>query len=262
MNKRIDLVGTGIMNLVKMNHEEYVGHYNNDTDNAKSIEDAINGAKEPYRMYKSVVQGLFNSGFLKLGESDFNVDQLFGYIYGVKCVEKLEWLLTLHQWLLDKGYTDHSDWDKKWNTSGDNYYSAYEFNVAKDSDPRVDDMLGKESEVRTQVWKVVIMENQSPTYAVALEMCEFTGKPRSMFLVRIKADYDSKDRTQEFLDIVASGKFEHNYTWSAYNSSDFGSLAMVDIEEMECKTVIQPKAIEMVLLNINSGYACIELEEE
>ena len=305
-----DLVTSGIRTLAKSS-KKYAGYVKQDraiTDGLVPFLKKAKSHKESYQGYKAVVQSLFESGFLNTSDRDFNVEQMFNYIYGVKCVSALPSLLTLHKWLMDNDYTDHFGIEepsclykhqdvmkcfdcnktfpaeqttcstcktavgkKVFNTSGDNYFSAYEFDYALTEIDRdvmniSSKTLGKkiDDEDRPQAkTRVVIAENQSPMWAFVIVDSPYTGEPDTLFIVRLKCNYNDPCRLQALLDMAEKNTLENNYKWSTSNdTSRYGIIAAVDIKNLECKMVLQPKHIESALFNVYSGHTCIEVKGE
>jgi hypothetical protein len=252
--------------------------------------------------YKAVVQALFESEFLSVKDRDFNTEKLFNYIYGVKCVHSVPSFQKLHSWLMDNDFTDHIgtlepsslyeskgslvcfDCDKTYplshvketgctncktttnqktfNSSGDNYYSAYQFeHKLSDIQKGIIDMSPEDSEDRLTTFdRVIVVENQSPMWAFVLTESAFSGEPDEFSIVRLKCNYDDKDRLPELLELVKNNKLKNNHDWSTYNdTSRYGVIAHVKIEDMECKPVLQPKHIESALFNLYSGVDSLEL---
>jgi hypothetical protein len=253
------------------------------------------------------VQALFESGFLSTEDSDFNTGQMFGYIYGVKCFQALESFDSLHKWLTDNKYTDHVGQQeashlyavcdelkcfscdstyptshgketgctnctstvnqKTWNSSGDNYFSAYSFEhqLSKTERDVIDmsiDCNETDSEERTTYQdRVIVIENHSPMWAIVAEVCPFTGETETLRLVRLKCAYNDEDRLPELLELVKTNSLENNHKWSAFDdTSRFGVITSLDVKSMECKPVLQPRHIESALFNIYSGIASITEE--
>jgi hypothetical protein len=249
--------------------------------------------------YKAVVQALFESEFLSTRDRDFNTDQLINYIYGVKCASSIPSFQKLHTWLMANGHTDHVgtqvpsdlydvkgelrcfDCDntyplshkketgcthctsttnqKTWNPSGDNYYSAYQFeHKLSDTEQTVIKISRSDRERPKTFDRVIVVENQSPMWAFVVMDNPFTGQPDELYIVRLKCNYDDKDRLPELLELVKNNQLENNHDWSGYNdTSRHGVIACVKIDDMECKPVLQPKHIESALFNIYSGCDCL-----
>lgn len=290
--------------------EEYRANFTKDQSICNDLVPVLKRVKDDsYSGYKAVVQAMFESGFLSTGDRDFNAEQLFNYIYGVKVNEALPAFLELHAALIEHGYNDHVgvkvpsdlyviretdtnehshlacfDCDteyplshgketgctkctsttdtKTFNTSGDNFYSAYEFDhVWSDSAEIVRNMrpLREGEEELDLKAKVIIAENQSPMFAYVLFPSEFTGNPDDFYIVRLKSDYKDQDRLPELLELVKTGKFENDHSWSAYNDTTrHGIIAHLNVKEQEVKPVLQPRHIESGLFNIYCGHCCIE----
>jgi hypothetical protein len=263
-------------------------------------------ADSAYQGHKAVVQALFESGFLSTSDSDFNTKQLFNYIYGVKCFQALDSFDSLHKWLTDNDYSDHvgqqepSDLyivngelqcftcdstypnshgketgctnctstinQKTWNSSGDNYYSAYSFDhVLSDSERKTIETTSEHCKANTQEERptyqnrVIVIENQSPMWAIVVDVCPFTGKSSELHIVRLKSSYNDKNRLPELLELVKSNSLKNNYEWSAHTGgASFGIITTLDVRSMECNPVLQPHEIESALFNIYSGVDSIE----
>jgi len=250
-----DLIDCGIESLVSIK-SEYAEYSRKDHAIAKALEAPLSVAENKdfgYRPYRAVVQAMFESGFLDTGESCFNTEQLFKYIMGVKVYHKVDMFLTLHANLMELGATDHDG--KGFNTSGDNYFSAYEFDKVLSESSKTVMKLYPRERVTPPKTKVIIIENQSPMFAVVMDYCAFTQFPKRMTLVRLKRNYDDTCRIQQFLDIVKTSKIEEDHKWSAYNDSiDYGVITTLDLDKMECNPVLNYRDIESVLFSIGSGY--------
>lgn len=298
-----DLITSGYDGLIEHN-EEYAGYAEKDHSIANALIPALkkaNDKKASHQGYKAVVQALFESEFLSPTDRDFNTDQLFNYIYGVKCAHAVPSFQKLHSWLMDNDYTDHIgdlepstiyeskgslvcfDCDKTYplshgketgctnctsktnqktfNSSGDNYFSAYQFeHTLSDTEKFVIEMSPRDDDERATTFnRVIVAENQSPMWAFVLTENAFTGEPDDFYIIRLKCNYNDKDRLPELLELVKNNKLENNHDWSTYNdTSRYGIVAQVKIQEMECKPVLQPKHIESALFNIYSGCSCID----
>lgn len=261
-----------------------------------------------YRGYKAVAQALFESGFLSTSDSDFNTDELLKQIYGVKCVSAIPALLELHQWLMANNYNDHIGYDapspiykhngaltcfdcgskypisssktvcgnctskvgkKVFNTSGDNYFSAYEFDYAYTEIDKIvmkttDDEFGKEEIDRPQAKvRVVVAECQSPMWAFVLIDSPYSGEPETLHIVQLKCNYNDPCRLDELLKMAKENTLDDNHHWSVMNNTiNYGIVATVDVKSLECSTVLQPKNIESALFNIYSGHTCISMKKD
>ncbi len=298
-----DLITSGYSTLIATN-KKYAGYAEIDHGIANALIPELEKASDQsqsHKGYKVVVQALFESGFLSVDERDFNTEQLFNYIYGIKCVNAVPAFMELHTWLMENNFTDHigkqvpstlytvkeklhcfncnSNYplsqgkekgcdkctetveQKTWNNSGDNYFSAYKFeHKPSDIDLSVIDISkGKSDSKREPVFdRVIIVENQSPMWAFVLTENVFSGDADELYIVRLKCNYNDKDRLPELLELVKNNKLESNSDWSAYNdTTKHGVIAHVKVENMVCKPVTQPKHIESALFNIYSGFSCL-----
>lgn len=264
-----------------------------------------NANETSHQGYKAVVQALFESGFLSTSDSDFNAGQLFNYIYGVKCVHALDAFTQLHHFLMNNEYTDHlgtlkpselyevgdklqcfncdeefplshdkesgcsnctSSFNQKvFNTSGDNYYSAYQFEHSlSDTEKFVikHHPRKKGNEYPKAYDRVIVVENQSPMWAFVVTGCPFSGEDKDFFIVRIKSNYDDENRLEELLELVKNNQLKNSFNWSINNSTNYGIIAHVTISDMQCSVVVEPKAIESALFNIYSGQCCVKEAEK
>lgn len=298
-----DLITSGYSPLIEIN-EKYAGYAEMDHGIANALIPELkkaNDKSQSHQGYKAVVQALFESGFLSVEDRDFNTEQLFNYIYGIKCVNAVPAFKHLHTWLMENNFTDHigkqapstlytvkeqlrcfncnstyplshgkekgcnkctqTVEQKTWNNSGDNYFSAYKFeHKPSDIDLSVIDISKGESDSKREPVfdRVIIVENQSPMWAFVLTENVFSGDPDELYIVRLKCNYNDKDRLPELLELVKNNKLENNSDWSAYNdTTKHGVIAHVEVENMVCKPVMQPKHIESALFNIYSGFSCL-----
>lgn len=246
-----DLINAGLESLLKIEHPDYFEKSMIDHRKADTIVAAIMEVTDA-QDYKVVVQALFESGFLSIRDSDFSCDQLFACVYGVKVHHALETFNNLHIALMRAG---HIDAETSYNSSGDNYYSAYEFmqKPAKIAQSVAD---------RGHVWptdimrKVIVVENQSPMYAYVLEHSIFTGEPSEFYMVQLRAEYD------EDVDLpgLIGAEFEVDkvYGWDAYDLHKTKRIiTTLKIDGMMCNPVLEPKRIEGMLFNLYSGLCSI-----
>ena len=102
--------------------------------------------------------------------------------------------------------------------------------------------------------RVIVIENQSPMWAIILTSNPFNGKPDTMSIVRLKANYNDPCKLGELLELVKHNKFEDNYTWRRYTTTQAHTLITdVKVSDMQCQQVTMPKSIEYALFNIYSG---------
>lgn len=237
---------------------------------ADSIAAAVDGMDAMH--YRAVVQGLFEGGFLTTDDRDFNCEQLFQHIYGVKVFNALDAFSLLHAKLRAMGMIDHSQYETKYNTSGDNYYSAYTFHIYPTNDNykvcRISDKVLKRKERKTPDdfnWpeakrRVVIVENQSPMWAYILEDDVFTGKATKFHIVQLRENYNDDANFTELI--------EAEFNFKSLNISAFNDtvtrhiLTTLNIEDQECEPVLEPKRIEYALFNIYSGRDSLGEKEE
>lgn len=295
------LINSGIETLIKFD-ETYKGYSETDSAISENIQDAMNEDKlsVAYRPYLAVVEALFESGFVSTDVSCFNTDQLFNYIYGVKAVEQLENFTSAHNKLTEIQANDHigsqqpselyvtnSKKDgkqlscfncdsiynietknkedgcdhcttfcntKTYNSSGDNYFSAYSFKRKGTPDSE---------EKNNPVTRVLIIENQSPMYAIVVDEKTYSLTPKSMTIVRLKRKYNDPCRLKEFLKLVEEDMLKNNTKWSPFNDTiSFGIITTVSIDDKSCDAVIEPKSIESALLNLESLAYCLDVDTD
>lgn len=242
-----DLINAGIESLLESKHPDYFEKSKIAHRKAAAITDAVIEVDDA-QDYKIVVQGLFEGGFLSIGDSDFDCDQLFACVYGVKVYHALETFNNLHIALMRAG---HVDAKISYNSSGDNYYSAYEFMQKPDK-------IAQSVADQGYVWatnimrKVIVVENQSPMYAYVLEHSIFTGEPSKFYMVQLRADYDEE---VELLRLISTDfDMGEASEWSAYDLHKTKRIITVlKINDMMCNPVLEPKRIEGMLFNLYSG---------
>ena len=196
-----------------------------------AITPAIN---EHSNNYRAVVQGLFESGYLSVSDRDFSFDQLLKYSLGVKMHHALDAFNELFDMLVGGGYTDPRSRDTEYNSSGDNYYSAMTFGGQR---------------------KVIFVENQSPSWVYVLEHEIHTGKPKDLYMIRLKSEYDDPDKIQAVIDMEADFTDRSDHQFSAYDRKQVHRIiARLDIMHMSCEEGWwEPSEILFCLFNIYSG---------
>jgi hypothetical protein len=279
--------------------EKYAGYAEKDHSIAEALIPSLEKAAtdgQNHKGYRAVTQALFESGFLSLGEGDFNLDKMMEHIYGAKCVNVIPSFLKLHDWLLSKGHTDHvgeqvpsrlysvsksslvcfkcdssfntsqdkdagcpkcTSVDNKstWNSGGDNYFSAYQFSYElSDSSKFVIKQSPSKRERPAPQARVIIMERQSPMWAIVVKDSPFSNEPKTLTIVRLKINYSDEDRVEELLKLVKENKLTDNSEWSSLSSKkNYGVITTVKIESMACDRVYEPKAIENALFCLYNG---------
>lgn len=237
--------------LIDMGDKDYKKQSALDHKHSKVIADAIQEVtKDSAQSYKVIIQALFEGGFLSTNDSDFSCDQLLKYVYGVKVYHAIDDFIKLFDMLMKNGMTDHTDYDKKYNPSGDNYYSAYEFDV-KPTDIELRILDGEPS--RTDVKrKVIVVENQSPMFAYILDYSMFINTPDEFTIVLMKGDYDDPDTLPELLHYEFDLHDKHE--WDALCNKTIKIITTMYFRTMECNLVTNPTRIEYALFNIYSGH--------
>ncbi|WP_415912354.1 hypothetical protein [Neptuniibacter sp. QD37_11] len=215
---------------------------------------------------KVVVQAMFESKFLKTGSSDFNVSQIMQYAYGIKLHEALATFHKIFNLLEERG---HTSIENKCGTTGDNYYTALKYQVK----PTDDDILIRslhreffESSVEdsfpTDVYrKVLVIENQSPMYALVLEYSLFSGDPTELHIVRLKENYNDPDRLTHMIE-AEFNKVAQLCDGSAYSEKTCRPITTLKISDMECTHVNSPRLIELALINLETGLFHLEDNED
>lgn len=258
----LNLIDATIKNLIDSEHPEYVqrsqiGHAHKDS---VVVGMAAMAMDKKNQSYLAMVQALFESGFLSTSESCFNLSQLWEYIYGVKMHTALGTFLKLFDELVSRSHIapDHKT---AYNPSGDNYYCAMQFQIKPDEDDiKVREIsanhFGSDAEpFRTDVFrKVIIIENQSPTYAVILDYSIWTNEPAKLHFMRLKEDYSDSDVLTDLIE--REFDIADNYQFTSYGGDKkiCKIITTLDVDSLGCKPVVAPHTIEHVLFNIYSGY--------
>lgn len=213
---------------------------------------------------RALTQALFESGFLTLSERDFNLGQMFGYIYGVKMHESVAAFLSLFDKLVTGGHTK-VDRQTMYNPSGDNYYCAMQFQVK----PSEDDnwvrnftsthlkMSDAVDDFRMDIFrKVIVMEHQSPMYAVVLDHSIYTGDPKEMYFVRLKENYNDPDALQDLIEAEFNfddSKVNNKYSAHLDHTTVCKIISKLNVEQMFCEPVYYPQLIDSILFRLNSA---------
>lgn len=261
-----DIINASIESLVQRDDKEYVersriGHQMKDSVLQGLTVMANDKNNESCR---ALTQALFESGFLTLSERDFNLGQMFGYIYGVKMHESVSAFLTLFDKLVLGGHTKF-DRSSMFNPSGDNYYCAMQFQVK----PSEDDnwvrkftstqlkMSDSVDDFRTDIFrKVIVMEHQSPMYAVVLDYSIFTGNPKEMYFVRLKENYNDPDVLSNLIEVEFNfddSKVSNKYSAHLDHSTVCKIISKLNVEQMFCEPVYYPQLIDSILFRLNSA---------
>lgn len=261
-----DIINASIEGLVERKDREYlersrVGHEMKDSVLPGLTVMANDKNNESCR---ALTQALFESGFLTLSERDFNLGQMFGYIYGVKMHESVSAFLTLFDKLVLGGHTKF-DRSSMFNPSGDNYYCAMQFQVK----PSEDDnwvrkftstqlkMSDSVDDFRTDIFrKVIVMEHQSPMYAVVLDYSIFTGNPKEMYFVRLKENYNDPDVLSNLIEAEFNfddSKVSNKYSAHLEHSTVCKIISKLNVEQMFCEPVYYPQLIDSILFRLNSA---------
>lgn len=237
---------------------EYVAGSVTDHIIADDIVSAL-GTHYDHMKYRAVIQGLFESGFINTNDSDFGFEKLLEGVVGVKMYHALPSFNKLFDLLVKGGFTDH---DTNYNPSGDNYYSAYSFNVEPDDTDILDDTVRAKLKDRGAPRNVIVVENQGPMFAYILDHSIYTGEPKTLTIVRMKEEYDDPDKLPELLEMEFDfGKY--NYEWSANRNSAARIMAVLDIPAMECKDGwFDPVRVCNALFNIYSGVYGLEQDSK
>jgi len=266
-----DIIDATIEGLIESGHPEYVersrqGHAMKDA----VLPGMIAMAKDQtHCAYRAMTQALFESGFLTTSERCFNLDMLIALVYGTKVHGAIPTFLNLWDQLTARGFTSLSDRHAMYNPYGDNYFSAVQYQINPDEDDYKVREIARETaggnqnanddDFRKDVFrKVIYIENQSPAWAVVLENSLYTNTPDKLHLLQLKEDYNDPDvlaglHAMEF-DVA------QQFKWSAYGSRKTINkiVTTLEVDKMECKPVLDPKAIEHILFDIYSGFDSIE----
>lgn len=261
-----DLITAGIEELCDLENPEYLdrARIGNAYKNALLPGMTAMAGDKKNCAYRAMVQALFESGYLSRAESDFNLEQLLNHIYGVKMHESIATFERLFDALMEMGHTEHTS-ERAYNPSGDNYYSAMKFQIK----PTVEDVKTRDivnemfpkNHTEPEAWrsdiyrKVIVIENQSPTFAVVLDHCIYTGKPTEMHFVLLKQDYNSVNPLDKFINDEFN--FKGRWDLNSYANRSKGKphiIATLDIRMMEAKPIYMPAQIDQVLFNIYSGH--------
>lgn len=201
------------------------------------------------KTFSALVQALIESEVINAQEKDFGTKELMNRIYAAKMHQSLSSALSLHQSLMDNGFTKH-DHNNAFNSSGDNYYSAMTFTL-KSGDSALK-FTPKEyaNDVKRHV---IIMEGQSPMYAAIIQESAFSKKPETFLLVKLRHDYDHDDHMDELIERQFDIDSDHN--WSPYNDGrPEGIIARLDIASIETKDrIVEPASLESALFRVYSG---------
>lgn len=257
-----DLINGGVEGLIERDVKDYRENSRIAHKKCNAITSAIAEVTDS-QDYRVIVQALFEGGFLSTGDSDFSFDQLLGHVYGVKAYRALDAFHALHFRLMSEGMNGG---ENRYNTSGDNYYYAYEFPAKPNgtelsavnmrSETRDPDDKGYREDV---VRKVIVVENQSPAFAYILESSIFTGEPQKLHFVQLMLNYDD----DLGLDELLACKFDISnvHEWSAWNDLKTRRIiTTLDIQKMECTPIVLPKRIEYMLFNLYSGECSVEID--
>ena len=209
--------------------------------------------------YKAMTQALFESGFLSTGDRDFNLEKLLNHIYGTKIHCATDAFFQLYETLSARGYTDPFDRTRVFNPSGDDYLSAFKFQVRPSEDEIwVRNFTNDQKETPIKDWpddvyrKVIYMECQNPAYALVMDYSIFTNEPKAFHLLQIKGAYGDPERLEALynLEFNIGDEFEYSAGSTDRTCRIITTLCM---ESMEASPVIEPKKIESVLSRLYSG---------
>lgn len=262
-----DIINASMESLLRLNAPEYVemsrlGHEMKDALVPGLSVMAKDNDNSPHL---ALTQALFESGYLSKTQRCFNLDMLWATIYGAKMHTAMDTFLNFFDWLIKNG---HAGTERKsmFNPSGDNYYSAFQFQLRPDeSDLAVrklnKELMGKETDevedsFRTDVYrKVIYIENQSPAYAVVLDYSIFCNHPTHMHYVRLKRNYNDPCHLNELVSIEfdVTGKQASNKYSSYHTDKVCRIISTLNVDSMECKPVIEPVVIDSIMDNIYCG---------
>lgn len=256
-----DLVDAGIEILVATGHAEYVNRSVVGHQKSAAIEAALSavGSLES----SVVVQAMFESGFVSLDEDHFHIDEMLGLIYGVKMYHRLADVQALHAELMARGATNHFDTGTCYNPWGDNYLSAHQFQLKPDDDDiKVAAAIGTAKDSwRTDVYsKVVVIECQSPTYAIILEPSIHSGELICMSFVRVCKEHTKHPMALKKL-FLKDFDITRDHDWSPYSDNNGRILTTLDIHTMSAKPISNHGELEHVMDMISSSLHCIRRDE-
>ncbi|WP_415912353.1 hypothetical protein [Neptuniibacter sp. QD37_11] len=234
-----DLINASTEFLIKHESPEYVAT----SEQLHSIKDALvptlkdasnacldDGAK-------TVVQALFESGFLTTDDRDSNLRHLLQYIYGVKLHESMEPFLVLHKQLTEHGFTSE---ENSFNASGDNYYCALD---------------SKETCTEGQpLRKAIYVENQSPAYLLVIDRAR-QGK---FHIVRLRASHKDPSKLTKFIEADFKDVEKLCTGGGPFDLNRCKMVTTLDVSKMECDFATEPSLIDNALFNIHSGICSIE----
>ena len=148
---------------------------------------------------------------------------------------------------------------KTWNSGGDNYFSAYQcsYELSNSSKFVIEQSPSKRERPAPQA-RVIIMERQAPMFAIILKDSPFSGEPKSLTIARLKSSYNDEDTLEELLKLVKENKLTNNSDWSSLSSKkSYGVITTVQVDNMKCDRVYDPKAIESALFCLSDGISNI-----
>ena len=246
-----NLVNASLEILLESKHETYVAKSNDGNRVSFNIANQIipECEEDGIKTFstRAVVQALFESDFLSTTDEDFHFDQLLKYILGVKMHEAIDTFKQLHSLLMENEFTNPLDNDKRYNSSGDNYYSAVSFKYP------VDETGSKRD--------VIFIENQSPAWAIVLVYNKHTKEPDSLHFVQLRKEYDDPCKYQEVIDTEASFVVGYNFEWCGLSDATARIVASLNIDRMECTAGWwEPKKIEHTLFNLYCGLTAIQID--
>ncbi|RYY74523.1 MAG: hypothetical protein EOO52_13240 [Gammaproteobacteria bacterium] len=265
-----NLINASVESLISAGSSEYVERSRVAHEMKDSVLDGMKAMADDKenRSYLAMVQALFESGYLAKTERCFNLDQLWSYIYGVKVHEALFPIQNVFKVLQNRGNVNHEE--SPYNTSGDNYFSALKFQIKPDADDlkvrEICSKLGNFENVApwpTDVFrKVLLIEKQSPFYAVVVEYSIFSKEPTHVHLVRLKENYNDPDVIQELIKIEFNLSSDSEYSPFESDSKVCKIITTLDVVNMSCKPVFAPHLIESILFSIYSCNDCLSIEPQ
>jgi hypothetical protein len=258
-----DLINCTIETLIKLGNESYVEESRVAHKAKDQLVEALKKVKtnKDGNQSKIITQALFESGIISYDEyENFTLNSIEKYIYGGKMMQVIETFLSLHEKLKEKGFSSP---DNTYNTSGDNYFCALEFNIKpskQDVDIRnMSNKIAKRTHEQcrpfpTDVFrKVIVIENQLPMYAIVLDYSIITSEPCKMSIVQLKESHGHSANLEEFIKQEFVLENCPCDTVNGNRTSKRKVIAELDISKMESSHLQFPVVIESALFNLYSG---------